>query len=176
MNLLLKYAKGEFLLPFKRRGSGGFTMIELLVVVTIISVVAAISLPSFLTWSSSAKYRDVAFGISGKSKLARANAVTKNLETRLELDVNAKRYRVVEGNSASGSTTWTTIISPWVSVYQEVSWRTGAACNGTADLNILFNPNGSSDGGIVCIQDPALAEQYNVTITAVSGRVRIDRP
>ena len=178
MNLLSRYAKGELMLDFKRKDPGGFSMIELLVVVAVMAVLAAVALPSFLTWVASVGYRDVAFGISAKSKLARSTAVTRNLETRVEFDVDAKRYRVTQGNSPSGSTTWITIVSPWVTIHPEISWRTGTAsgadCTGTADLNVIFNPNGSSDGGVICVQDTALAEQYWVTISAASGRVRID--
>jgi type II secretion system protein H len=176
MTLLSKYAEGEMSESLSPRGSRGFSLIELLVVVAVIGIMAAIALPSFFTWSTTLKYRDTALGIAAKSRLARANAVTKNLQTRVELDVNGKQYRVTEGNSPSSSTTWTTVLSPWVAVPAEVEWRTviGINCTGTAPLNIIFNPNGSSSGGAVCIETAAFAEEYRVIITTASGRVRVN--
>ncbi len=173
MSLLSTYAKHRVTTGDGSIGTKGFSLIELLVVMGIIATVSAIALPSYLTWSANLKYRDTAIGLSSKLKLARATAVTKNLETRLELDVVNKQFRIAEGNSSSGSTVWTGT-SPWVPLYAEVEWHTGTTCNGTANLNIRFNPNGSSDGGTVCIEDTALVEKYKIVVTAASGRVRID--
>ncbi|MBE9527755.1 MAG: prepilin-type N-terminal cleavage/methylation domain-containing protein [Proteobacteria bacterium] len=151
----------------------GFSIVELLVVVAIIATIAAVALPSFYTWSTTLKYRDSALGLSSRCKLARATAVTKNIQTRIELDVDGKQYRMAEGDSPSSSTTWTSV-SPWVAIHEEVSWHTGTTCNGTADTNITFNPNGSSDGAVVCIETVSLVEEYRVVVTTASGRVRID--
>lgn len=151
----------------------GFSLTELLIVVGLLGVIAAIAVVSMSGLSGSIKYKNTAWGISSQLRLAKQMAVTNNREERVEFGIAAGQYRLTEGNLSAGSTVWTEV-KPWTAIDQGVTWATGAACNGTADVNIKFNPNGTADAGTVCVKDSGGAVKYTVEISSTSGRVTID--
>ncbi|GMR04183.1 MAG: hypothetical protein BMS9Abin23_0072 [Thermodesulfobacteriota bacterium] len=147
-------------------------MVELLTVIFIIAILTAIASPSFFSWVESAKYKDAALGVASDLRFGRQTAVTDNRETRVEFNLGGKRYRLTEGNLASSSTSWSTVKS-WDYIEAEVNWVTGTTCNGSADMNITFRPNGSSGGGTICINDTVGANRYKVVVSTISGRVDV---
>ncbi len=153
----------------------GFSLVEVLVVMAILTVIAAIAVPSVSTWLSSLRYKEAAWDILSKSRLARQLAITKNREHRMEFDMDGRRYRVTEGNEPSGSTVWTQV-GPWKSLDQSVNWATGQACDGNTDINVTFYPNGTADAATICILDSNNTQRYRVVVTSRSGRVRIETP
>jgi prepilin-type N-terminal cleavage/methylation domain-containing protein len=154
--------------------AAGFTLIELIVVISVMLITLTIALPSFVQWTESLRYREVSRDIASKLRSGRQMAVSNNLEYRLEFDIDGRQYRLVQGNLSSGSTDWTEVVKPWKSLDPSVAWATGGSCGGTADMNIEFNPNGTASSGTTCIQDRSGVEQYRVEVTASSGRVRIE--
>jgi prepilin-type N-terminal cleavage/methylation domain-containing protein len=56
----------------------GFTLFELMVVIAIILIVAAIAFPSFIGWRDKAKLRDAVSQLRGDFEMARLNAIKEN--------------------------------------------------------------------------------------------------
>lgn len=154
------------------RSEKGFTLVELLVVVAIMGTLAIVAIPIFSTWIENASYKEVAWGVSSVLNDGREAAITQNLEYRTELDVVGKRYRLTRGNLPAGSTAWTTV-KPWEEVSAVAGWATGAGCAG-GSVNITFSPDGSSDGGTVCVKDGGGTTRYRVVVSSTSGRVQIE--
>lgn len=153
--------------------SGGFTLVELIMVLAISAAMAAVALPSFFRWYTNLNYKQTTWDIVSQLRYSREKAVSDNLEARVEFDVDGRRYRIMQGNSPSGSTLWT-VLKPWIGLSPEVYWKTGALCNGGLDISVDFTPNGSADPATLCIRDGDGNERYRVIVTATSGRVRID--
>lgn len=151
----------------------GFTLIEIVVVVAVIAVVAAIALPSYLTWSRLLNYKEASWGVMTTLNYGRQLAVSDNREHRVEFDIANEQYRLMRGNLSSGSSAWTEL-RPWAALPAEVNWSTGAACTGSANINIEFNPNGSADAGVICIKDTGGAVKFKVNVSSTSGRVYLD--
>jgi len=61
-----------------RKNSQGFTLIEMLVIVAVIGIVAAISAPSFLAYLNRAKVRDAQTRVEGALKEAQREAMRKS--------------------------------------------------------------------------------------------------
>ena len=68
-----------------KRKSSGFTLIELVVVLTIFGILIAIGMPQFATWTQNSKIRTAAHAIQDGLQLARAEAVRRNAAIRFQL-------------------------------------------------------------------------------------------
>jgi Tfp pilus assembly protein FimT len=148
--------------------------VEVLVVTAIIAVMAAIAVPSIVSWQANLEYKRAAWDIRGYLRYARELAATENLEHRVEIDMDGRRYRLTRGNLPSGSTVWTEV-RPWADLHADVAWASGAACNGTADAVVEYNPNGSATAVATqfCIRDTGGGLRYRLTVDLISGRVGI---
>jgi prepilin-type N-terminal cleavage/methylation domain-containing protein len=161
--------KGAKILP------AGFTLMELLIVISMIAILSAFALPQFLEWRQNLQYKQAADGILESLRTAKSNAITHNIQDRLECNPSGKRYRITEGNRSYNSNTWTTVKQDWITVPQNITIKTGD-CDSNADANFPFNPNGtaSAPGDKICIMDNS-STKYEVTV-ANSGRIRCAKP
>ncbi len=157
------------------KGSSGFTLVEVLVVIAIMAVLTAIAIPSFVQWRKSIRAKEVIWDIVGKGRLGRQLAVNRNLEYRLEFDIDGRRYRLVQGDAPFGSTVWVEA-RPWEDLSQFVNWSTGSACDGTADINFEFNPNGTAEATVdtICINDTEGNLRFKAVISLTVAMVRIE--
>jgi type II secretory pathway pseudopilin PulG len=81
-----------------KRSLNGFTLIEALIIVTIIGVLAAITAPSFLSGLGTKKVDDVAAQIEGALKEAQAEAIKKSQTCTLTFDTTTARLTSLPAN------------------------------------------------------------------------------
>jgi len=151
---------------------GGFTMTEIIIGVVVLTLLVSVAVPVLSSWTGSMHFREISLGVASELRTSRTEALKGGTETMLELDVKGKRYRVARGNSAAGSTVWTEV-RPWAGLGAEADWATGPGCGDESDTRILFKPDGTSGGGVVCIKDPSGAERFKVVVNSASGRVSV---
>lgn len=151
----------------------GFTMVETIVVIGVMAILSVIAIPSLYRWSQSAECKEAAWGLIADLRLGKQSALSTNLEHRVEVDMAAKRYRLARGNMPASSTAWTAVDS-WTELASNVNWSSGAACDGNADLDVVFKPNGAAETEVICIRDAANAVKYRVSVNATSGRAVIN--
>jgi general secretion pathway protein H len=70
--------------------AAGFTLVEMLVVITILGLIAAISLPALTTPSDSVRLRAVTSEIIAALRMTRAAAITAHRDMALVLDLDAR--------------------------------------------------------------------------------------
>lgn len=71
-------------MPSLRR-TGGFTLIELMVVVVIMGILLAIGIPSYRTWLENGKVRSYAESLQDGLRYARSEAVRRNTTVRFQM-------------------------------------------------------------------------------------------
>jgi prepilin-type N-terminal cleavage/methylation domain-containing protein len=62
----------------------GFTVLELMVVVGILSILSAIALPSMIRWSSGSKLRDAVNNLRGDMEMAKIRAIRDNTDVTIQ--------------------------------------------------------------------------------------------
>jgi general secretion pathway protein H len=77
---------------FKHAGSGGFTLLEMLVVLTILGIVAGIALPRLTRPSDGLRLQAAARDLVGALRLTRATAILRNAAIVLVIDVDQRAF------------------------------------------------------------------------------------
>lgn len=74
--------------------SNGFTLVELMVTVTLVIILATLGIPSFQTWIQNTKIRTAAESIQNGLQKARAEAVKRNTPVQFVLDGSNSAWTV----------------------------------------------------------------------------------
>jgi general secretion pathway protein H len=146
-------------------------LVELMIVIGVIGLLAAAASPYFFRLVNNARYREAARNIASSLRKARGEAITRNQACQVELDIANRSYTTTV--VASGDVLF---VGP--TLHGDVVLRTGAACAGNADVNIVFEPNGtSSSANFICIMQDGTppVRRYRVGVSSeTTGRVVID--
>ncbi len=145
------------------KSSRGFTLVELVIVVTIVLVLSALALPSFNQWRQNAAYRDTARNIMSELRQAKSQAVEKNVAQQVQFDALSQSY----GSSDVGST---------ITNMTKLDLASQVTISPTTN-NIQFTPMGiaSTGTGTVYILDSSGKQRFYVQVDP-TGRIFIKGP
>jgi len=176
-----RYGPRELLKPgmpsVSRACDSGFTLAELLVVVAIIAIVTAASLPSFLSYWQSAALSSGAQELASVVNRGRQLAIAQNTPvcvTYNEVDPGTGqssgrvRFRTNGCPGTVGSTAWT---GPGTDSSGFLSLANGVTVS--AGPNVVFNQLGAATAaGAYTVRHPVTGRTMTVTV-AFSGRVTV---
>jgi len=141
----------------KNRYNQGFTMIELIVVIAIIGILAAIAVPRFITQTTNAR-------------IAALNGLAGAINSAVEL---AQAEYVAEGNSSGSAATSITMNGQAVTVDAGTGRPTGAAVGIGAALQTLSGFTASYAPPVATYTFTVAVANCNLTYTDTTGAVAI---
>ena len=139
---------------------------ELLTVVAIIGILAAVAVPSFFKLRQGIEYRQAARDVASALRDARSKAITTNRQHRVVLTA-PRSFQIAQGDRAHNSAGWTLL-----SVAKSIPLTSQLTTT-----NVEFNPNGTAETAVtIPIQDSStLAVRFNIDVTTI-GKIAIKTP
>jgi len=148
------------------RRDGGYSLLELLAVITVVAVASALAYPSFAGLSAGQELESAAIGLTQKLRLAQWCALA-----------TGDRVRVSSSQGPDGA--WRFAVereqgTAWVPAGEEqrIPRGTIVAIAGTAEK--VFNPDGTCSFGGITLRGVA-GGVYRCSLTPATGRVRFYR-
>lgn len=151
--------------------SRGFTLIELMVTITVAAVLLTIALPSFVNTTLNSKLRATANNLSAAAMLARSEAIKRNSATRLCASDNGTSCN---GNWEDG---WIVITTDNTVVHVEGAAPDGFKVNAGV-TTLTFAPSGvgsTATSFTICRATPSVGSQERVVAISATGRPSITR-
>ncbi|MGC1456019.1 MAG: GspH/FimT family pseudopilin [Nitrospirota bacterium] len=156
------------LLNMKIRSSRGFTAIEMIIVLVIISVLSAMAVPSFLQWRQSLEARETAMDFVNILRKAKSDAINTNRQQQVQFDATLKHYGQRQGSQTNTNWATASAVASWTNLKSEVFF--------TPSVNVEFNPNGTSTvnsivtSATITVQNNAATRTFTVSV-ASTGRI-----
>jgi general secretion pathway protein H len=144
-----------------RRAGGGMSLIELLVVLMLMSLIAAMAVPFLPGGVSGSELKGAAREVAAGLRFARSDAVASRRETRLLLDLEQRTFRI-DRDARVHTLPKQVDLKLFTAQRDLVDEKTGA---------IRFYPDGGSNGGRITIA--AGERKYEVDVDWLTGRVAI---
>ena len=157
--------------PKNRRGAGGFTLLELIVVLVLVSVVLALAAPSLRRFARGRKTSDTAAHLLALTHLARSQAVAQARLYRLNVDPEAGTYWL----TAQDAGAFVTLQSDYGRVFRfpdDVTVTVEADEPFDDTPYVQFYPDGRSDSAVIELQDLE-RRAFQITCPSACERFRI---
>jgi type IV fimbrial biogenesis protein FimT len=172
-----------------RRAGGGFTMIELIVAIAIVSVLVGLAIPSFSSLFLTTRLSSYANELVGTALLARSEAIKQNADVRMCVSSdgtsctagNWNEGYLVECKSTDGATCAS---NPPASAASLVLARQPKTANGwkiteaNGVTSITFKPTGSGATQAelkVCRLTPSLGNNERIVRVSTTGRPSVTK-
>ena len=144
-----------------RARAGGVTLLELLIVLMLIALIAAVTIPVFRGGVSTTELKSAAREVAAGLRLARGQAISQRSEAMLELDVAARSFRVLP--------------DPRVHTLPSgIDLKLFTAQRGLVNDQVgavRFYADGGSNGGRITLA--AGERKYDVDVDWLTGRIAI---
>jgi prepilin-type N-terminal cleavage/methylation domain-containing protein len=183
------------------RTASGFTIVELLIVLAVIALVAAATVPRITAGLDAARARGAAFYVSSRFALARTLAAQRNANVAFRFEAEGTGFRVRTFMDTNGNGVRTAEIASGVDIailpderldhrFSGVRYGfipgarliDGTAVGegddpirfGATDM-LVFTPSGTGTAGTVYIRSNSGDSQFAVVVLGATGRTRIGR-
>lgn len=171
--------------PLSRRLRAGFTIVEILVVVAIAGLIVGIvsvSMESLVPGERlNASIRELASELSR----TRAEAISRNMEFRVEYDLENNRYRVATPFQVGGGTVRTfddpedgeqRYFGPWKELNPGVAFKRiviGGVDHVGTSCYVRFDPLGAASDHSIILTQPAYDNAFTIEVLALTGLIRM---
>lgn len=179
------------LLSLKRTGAGGFTLLELIIVLIIIGIASALVVPRLVGGMGSLDVRTASGKVAASLRYARSQAVSQKIDYTAVFDLEHNRLTIMTSSESAGEgdedgaevgkksagIQGKTYDLPGRVFFE----RTPAGDEymsdeeiGTEIFRIGFYPSGGSDGGEIALVNER-GRRYTVRVDIITGVVKVAR-
>jgi len=146
----------------------GFTLIEMMVVIAVLAIVAAIAIPNFMTLLPGMRLNGAARQVMGDLMAARMKAVKLNKDTKVTFKDNNYEYEVWYDEDGDGNEDTSEITTKNIQTnYHDVTFSSTG--------NPIFSPRGTANtGGTITLTNSTNGKQKKVKVHSFTGRVKIE--
>ena len=144
----------------------GVTLVELIVVLVIIGIAAALTIPGIGRWLPGYHLRGATRDVVSIMRMAQAKAVSGNMEYRVNFDVAQGSY-ILQCQTTAGLVN----DGDWQKLRSGVQFK--EVNFGGGDPNAaIFNANSTSSGGNVTLRNTKGTEK-RISLSSTTGRVQV---
>jgi type IV fimbrial biogenesis protein FimT len=97
----LSSALQEIIVMVMKNGNKGLTLVEVIIVIVIIGILAALSVPAIKSWLPNQQLRSAANELYSNLQWAKLNAIRKNETWSITFDAANLQYRITDGSGAT---------------------------------------------------------------------------
>lgn len=153
------------------RKLAGFTLVELMIALALLSILAAIALPAFDSFTLNQRLRAYANDFAAAARLARSEAVKRNGPVRLCMTADGATCTTV-GSWEQG---WLVVNAADEVLRAWPAARDGYHVISTANV-LAFQANGLGAGmtALVCRQTPTVGSSERVVTVSTLGRTGVE--
>lgn len=155
------------------RSKSGFTIIELMITISIISILAAISIPGFYAYRPLHRARGTARLIFSDMHYAKMQSATQNIRYIVDFKAGTDEYRIYADKNKSGPELEADELVKSVCL-KEIFPGIGIMY----DRQINFLPKGTATSGTVSIRplsDSGFKRRFKIIVSGTTGRIRSEQ-
>lgn len=150
----------------------GFTLIELVMIVSILGVLALISIPAYMSWMPSYQLKGAARDIYSNLQLAKLEAIKGNTNCIVNIDVAGNTYNLVQGGSQIKDVSLDNYGKGII--LTEPGDTTGEITFSSQGMATFASPVPADDIGKIFVTNSKESARYKVEVTRV-GTITLDR-
>lgn len=149
-------------------GKRGFTLVELLVVMGIIGVIVAASVPGMMSYGQQIRLKAATREMMGLLSLARSMAISSRSPRTVLVNPDAHEAAIEE--TLNDGEPKRIRLSPGVSVKVQTSGQSGSS---SGPVRLAFQPSGSLSGRSVLVILSNNDKQQTIAVTAATGSISV---
>jgi type IV fimbrial biogenesis protein FimT len=147
----------------------GFTVIDLVITLAVVSILAGIATPGMNRWMSSYRLKSASTDLFANMQMAKASSVKENRAWSMAFTDSG--YQILNGDGA---------LVKSINFNQDYSGKIiykNPEAGSALPLNnpLIFNPNGTTNVGWVYISNQEKTNYYRIGLQFASGVVRVER-